>query len=318
MMHLRQMTWLIVDGQAVWLPAVAALGVVVGYVAGLFGIGGGFLLTPLLVVAFRLPVQVAVGTGLCQIMGTSVAALLRQRRQRQVEVRFDLLMLPGSIIGVWSGARLLGALSAAGRVRIGSGSLPIANLIVDLLYVALLVGAAALFFIQSRGGTVTGRGPGAEGRRFEPLEYVRSGPLARLRLGPAVDLPAVPLRSVSTVVVAYLGLGLGLLSGMLGIGGGIALMPVIVYGYGFPIRKAAGTGILALFTTTFIGTLVHALEGHVDLRLAMVLLIGATASAQLGARASRRLPALRMRRILSLLMLFTVAAVLWDLARRIG
>lgn len=292
-----------VGGAEVSLPAVALLGAAVGYVAGMFGVGGGFLLTPLLVVAFGVPLRVAVGTGLCQIVGTAVASSLRHRRNRQGEVRFDLLLLVGSVVGADAGARLLAALSRAGAVTLAGRAVPVASLVVEALYGALMLTVAALFWRQG-------------GRGVEALEYVRVGPLARVRLGPAVDLPAVPLRGVSAVLIAEVGLALGVLSGLLGIGGGVALMPVLVYGFGFPMRQAAGTGIVALLATSSAGTAVHALRGNVDLRLAVVLLVGSTVSAQLGAQATRRLPARKLRRGFALVLVATAGAIAWDLARR--
>ena len=132
-----------------------------------------------------------------------------------------------------------------------------------------------------------------------------------------IDLPAVPLARVSALVIAQLGLALGFLAGLLGLGGGMALMPILVYGYGFPIRQAAGTGIVVLLASAAYGTVRHALAGHVHLGLAMALLIGASVSAQLGARATRRLPARSLRRAFAGVIVIAVAAIAWDLVRRL-
>jgi uncharacterized membrane protein YfcA len=295
---------LLVDGRPVSLIGVALLGAAVGYVAGMFGVGGGFLLTPLLTVVFDVSPAIAVGTGLCQMIGTATVALLRHRGLKQGELRFDLLLIGGSLLGVDAGARALTQLDQAAPVALLGGRIAAARLAVDGLYVLLLLGCSALFFFQARGA-------------FDPLEFVRPGPLARLPLPPYVDLPSVPLRRVSATGAALVGLGLGLLSGMLGIGGGVALMPILIYGYGFPLRQAAGTGILALLVTAAFGTFEHALRGHVHLGLAAVLLVGASISAQLGALATHRLPARALRRAFALVVLATVAAVLWDLAARL-
>jgi uncharacterized protein len=297
---------LLVDGVFVSLPGVVALGVVVGFVAGLFGVGGGFLLTPLLNLVFGVPLPVAVGTGLCLMVGTSLPALLRHRHQGQGEVRFDLLMLVGSLVGVESGARVLDALGRLGTVSLGGRALPAVNLVVQGGYVVLLLSSALVFWRQARAGSV------------EPLKYVRPGPLARWTLPPRVALPAVPLRAVPALLVAYLGLALGLLSGLLGIGGGVALMPVLIYGFGFPIRQAAGTGILVLVASSALGTFVHALRGNVHLGLAGVLLIGASVSAQFGALATRRLPVRVLRRLFSAVLVLAVLAIVWNMARQAG
>jgi len=295
---------LAVDGHAVWLPGLVALGAVVGWVAGMFGVGGGFLLTPLLTVVFRVPIEIAVGTGLCQMVGTSCGALLRHQRLAQGEIRFDLLIIAGSLVGVEAGARLLGALGSARPIGVLGHPVPAARLVVELLYVVLLLSAAVMF----------GRDRSAAPDPFAPPP----GPLARVRLPPLVEFPAVPLTAVSATLVAYIGLGLGVMSGLLGLGGGVALMPILVYGFGFPIRHAAGTGIAALFLTSVVGTFAHALRGHVHLGIAMVLLVGATVSAQFGALASHRLRTHTLRRLFAALILVTVCAVAWDLVRQVS
>jgi uncharacterized membrane protein YfcA len=110
---------------------------------------------------------------------------------------------------------------------------------------------------------------------------------------------------------------MGFLSGLLGIGGGVALMPVLIYGIGMPIRMAAGTGVLVLLVTCIAGTAAHALGGRVHLGLAMTLLVGSTIGAQLGAQLTSRLPGNRLRGYFAYLVLATVVAVLWDLCRTI-
>lgn len=291
-----------VDGRAVPVLGVAAIGIVVGYVAGMFGLGGGFLMTPLLVVLFRIPLPIAVGTGLCQMVGTSFVSSLRHRRLRQGEPRFDVCMLPGSLLGVELGARTLKFLAGAGSLRAFGRSIPWVTLVVELCYVVMLVWVA---FSYWRHGS----------RKVDYLQYLRPGPLSRVRLGPTVDLRAVGLPSVSAVLITYVGLGLGFLSGLLGIGGGVALNPVLLYGFGFPMRQTVGTGILVLFVTAVTGTFVHARQGHVHLGMAVVLLVGGTVSAQFGALASRKMTGSLLGKIHAIVILAAVAAVVWDLTR---
>jgi uncharacterized membrane protein YfcA len=295
---------LLVDGHAVSIVGVAVLGVVVGYIAGMFGIGGGFLMTPLLVVVFGVPLPIAVGTGLCQMIGTSLVSFLRHQKAGQGEPRFDVLMLPCSLLGVELGARALTHLAEAGSLHIGGRSLPWVVAIVEPCYIALLAWVAVSYWRHGRSAT-------------DVLQQVRPGPLSRIRCGPPLDLPAAGLRRVSGIVIAYVGLALGFLAGLLGIGGGVALNPVLLYGYGFPIRQAVGTGIVVLFVTAMVGTGVHASRGHVHLGLAVVLLVGGTVSAQLGALASRRLSGATLGRIHAVVLIAAMAAVAWDLVTRL-
>jgi uncharacterized membrane protein YfcA len=293
-----------VAGQIVSLPLLALLGIAVGLAAGMFGVGGGFLLTPLLAVLFDIPMPIAVGTGLCQMVGTAVAALLRHRRIGQGEIRFDLVMVAGAIVGVAAGVRSVSELEQAGDMAIGGGRLPVVTVVLYSAYVVLLVGCSWLFWRQGNS-------------RMEALDEALPGPLSRLNFGPAIDLPKARLRGVSVWVIAYIGLGLGFLSGLLGIGGGVALMPVLIYGFGMPIRQAAGTGILVLLVSVTVGTVQHALAGHVHLGMACVLLVGSTISAQVGALLTRRLPSRTLRRIFSLLIWVTIVAIAWDVLNRV-
>ncbi|MFP6684661.1 MAG: sulfite exporter TauE/SafE family protein [Polyangiaceae bacterium] len=291
-----------VAGVVVSLPAVALLGVVVGVVAGMFGVGGGFLLTPLLSIIFDIPMPIAVGTGLCQMIGIAIVALLRHKKLGQGEHRFDWLMFAGSALGAAAGSVAVSALERQGSVTFGSGEIPVVTLVLYGAYTVLLASCSWLFWRQ---GVQT----------IEALNDPQTRPLTRLRFGPLVDFDRAGIVGVSAIGVAYVGLALGFLSGVMGIGGGVALMPILIYGYGFPIKQAAGTGILALLLTVTVGTVSHALAGHVHLGLACVLLIGSTISAQLGAILTRKLPARTLRRVFAALLWFAVLAIIWDTLR---
>jgi hypothetical protein len=285
-----------VSGHAVLWPGILVLGVVVGYLAGMFGVGGGFIVTPLLSAVFGVPLEVAAGTSLAQMVGTALVAFLRHQKVKQGEARFDVLMLAGSILGVDAGTRAVDALVAAGSLRIAGRSVPWIHVVLDPLYIAFLVIAAAMFW-----------------RRGE--ERARPRPFARVRWL-AVDLPRVGFR-VSAPLVAYIGFGLGFVAGLLGVGGGVALMPILVFGFGFPFKQAAGTGILVVLATAIVGTISHALHGHVDLVLAMLLLVGSSISAQLGALVMRSSPLERLTRVFVIVVAATIVAVLWSFVRQL-
>jgi uncharacterized membrane protein YfcA len=114
-------------------------------------------------------------------------------------------------------------------------------------------------------------------------------------------------------VLVYIGLVLGLASGLMGIGGGMLLMPVLLYGYGLSVRNAAGTGILLLLVTVAIGTFEQALHGFVSLKLAMAILIGSSIGSQLGALTTYVLPNRVLRLIFAVLVGATAAMITWDL-----
>jgi uncharacterized membrane protein YfcA len=254
-----------------WWSSLALLGGGIGVLSGLYGVGGAFLLTPLLMTLFGLAQPVAAGTGLCQTIGTATAAMIRHRRLGHGEFKIDVILLAGSLLGVQQGvsaARYLETRSAA--TGGGAAFSPAAE--ISCVYLALLIVIAV--------GILRG-----EPKRLGSGE---PGFLARIPIPPYTVLPATGVR-ISIPVLAYVGLGLGFLSGLLGIGGGVLLVPLLVHGLGVPLRTVAGTGILLLLATALVGTAAYARAGLVDRNTALVLLAGSTVGAQIGASLAGRL-----------------------------
>ena len=290
---------LTVDGVQVGLASLVALGTGVGVVAGMFGVGGGFLLVPLLGALLGVPLPAAVAAGLCQTIATGLGALLRYRSMGHAETRFDLTLLGGSLLGLDAGTRLLHALDGAGSVELLGREIGLLRLWVTALYVALFVVMAAILWLKPS--------PAAGAP-------VRPGPLARLPLPPRVNLPVAGM-AVSAPLVGVVGFANGVLSGMLGIGGGIVLIPIMLYGYGFDIRASAGTGNVVVLVIAVIGTVQHALHGTLHLGLAMTLSVGAALSAQVGANLTRSLPSGQLRRGLAVVLVATIGILLFRLGR---
>ncbi|MDB4968835.1 MAG: hypothetical protein JWN44_4524 [Myxococcales bacterium] len=305
--------WHVLVGERlISLPALALCGLGIGVIAGMFGIGGGFLLTPILHLIFKLPMPIAVGSALCQKIGTSIASFLKHRQYRHGELRVDWIMLGASLLGVDAGTRLLTWLSDAGTFTNAAGRpVSIVTITLDVCYAAMLLFAASM--------TVNAVRKGATDKRRSAVGSRLSAPaLVRVRVPPYVGLPSVGIESVSVTVMAYIGFATGLLSGLLGIGGGVAMLPVLVYGYGFSIRDAAGTGILLLFANVLVGTFEHALRGNVDLRVALAVLAGSSIGSQIGARATARLSSQTLRVSFAALLLFTVGAIGVDVVRSLS
>lgn len=282
------MEWVIsvgdVDVAVLWL---AALGSGVGLIAGMFGVGGGFLLIPLLHVVLNVPLPIAIGSGLCQTIASALGSLLRYRKLGHAETRLDLLLLGGSIPGVTLGTMLLAALATMGSVTIGSKVIPLITVIVSVLFLFVFFSVALMLWLKA---------PASGDVQIQP------GPLARLRIPPYVNFPIADLQHVSAPLVCYIGLSLGVLSGLLGIGGGVVLMPIMLYGFGFNIRKAAGTGIVVILVVATLGTIQHARLGNVHLGLATILMVGSASAAQVGASLTQHLPAKTLRRGLALII----------------
>jgi uncharacterized membrane protein YfcA len=298
-------------GHAVSLPALAGVGLFVGYVAGMFGVGGGFLLTPALMVLFGVPAPMAVGSALCQQCGTSIASFLKYRHLQRGEPRIDLVMIGGSLMGVDAGTRVLHSLVRSPPLVLPSGrSIPLAQGVLDVLFL-LLLGFTALFTFRE-----------AWRARRSPVfrgDVTLPGPLATgVRIPPYLDLPNVGLTQVSVPLLAYLGFVLGLASGVMGVGGGVLFTPVLLYGFGLSARNAAGTGVLLLFVTVALGTFEQALHGYVAIKLALAVLVGSSIGSQLGALTTHYLPNRVLRLLFALLVGATALMTAWNLARLLG
>jgi uncharacterized membrane protein YfcA len=198
-----------------WWSAVGALGLGVGIVAGMFGVGGGFLLTPLLVALFGVPSHLAVGSGLCQMIGTATAAQIRYNRLGQGEAKLGWMMIGGSVLGADLGRQAVGALEDSGTVSVMGRALPATDFWLSLGYLVLL---SVVAWWMARDAALAARRANPEPPAPD-APAVMPGPLTRLRLGPRTVLPRSGV-SISIALVAYLGFGIGFLSGCSGSGAG--------------------------------------------------------------------------------------------------
>jgi uncharacterized membrane protein YfcA len=295
-------------GHAVSLPALAFVGLFVGSFAGMFGVGGGFLLTPILMYIFGVPAPVAVGSALCQKCGTSISSFLKYRSLRKGEPRIDMIMLGGSLMGVDAGTRLLTYLTGLGKWSLGRHTgVSAVQVVLDVAFIVLLSLTAAYTFQEAWQ---------ARSRTIPRGDKTIPGPLVtKVRIPPYMDLPNVQLSQVSVPMLSYLGFGLGAASGLMGIGGGVLFMPILLYGIGLSVRNAAGTGVLLLFVTVAAGTIDQSWDGYVSLRLALAILIGSSVGAQLGALTTYYLSNRILRLLFAFLVLATVIMIAWDLLR---
>src|SRR5262245_53216154 len=165
-----------------WWTGVAALGLIVGLVAGMFGVGGGFILVPLLNVVFKVPIQIAVGTGLCQMIGTGVAAYRRHSKIGQGETKIDWLMMGGALVGVQVGAYAVALLRDLGSVSIGAHTIPAIKIWLSLGFAVVLVMVAGWMLYDAR-------------TRKAGTNRV-AGPIAKILIPPMTELPQSK-RSVS-------------------------------------------------------------------------------------------------------------------------
>jgi len=273
---------------------VLAMGGGVGFLSGMFGVGGGFLMTPLLIF-IGVPPTVSVGTQANQLVAASVSGVLAHWRRRNVDVKIGLVMLAGSLLGTAVGVWLFNVLSRIGQI----------DFAIAVLYVLFLGTIGGLMLWES----------------VRTMLRRRSGPVRR-KLHQHTWLHGMPLKMrfprSRLYVSAFLPGGIGLLGGLLvaimGIGGGFILVPAMIYLLGMPTALVAGTSLFQIIFTTAVATVLQAwVNQTVDVMLALLLLLGGVVGAQFGTAAGAKLRGDQARALLAVVVLAVAVRLLYDL-----
>jgi len=276
--------YLPIAGQSVNALFIVALGLLVGVLSGMFGVGGGFLTTPLLIF-YGIPPTVAVASAATQITGASVSGAMVHWRRGGVDFKMSLVMIVGGLFGSLAGAGLFRMLQASGQI----------DLVIGSLYVLLLGGIGALMLKDA----------------LIALGYV---PAPKIDDRPRHNrwVASLPLRwrfytsglYVSPLAPLALGFVAGVLTILLGIGGGFILVPAMIYLLAMPARVVIGTSLLMILVVSGATTMVHALTTRaVDIVLAGLLLVGGVIGAQYGAALTTRLKPDYLRLALAIIIL---------------
>ena len=289
--------YLPIAGQSVNALLIVALGLLVGVLSGMFGVGGGFLTTPLLIF-YGIPPSVAVASATTQITGASVTGVMAHMRRGGVDLQMGAVMVVGGMIGSLFGAAIFRALLASGQIDVVIGS----------LYVILLgyIGALMLKDALTALGYVGQTAPAARPRHNR---WVASLPLRwRFYSSGLYISPLAPLA---------LGFGAGVMTMLLGIGGGFILVPAMIYILGMPARVVIGTSLAIILVISAGATMVHSLTTRsVDIVLAGLLLVGGVVGAQYGAVLATKLKPDLLRFALAIVILLVALRMLLGLAWR--
>jgi hypothetical protein len=279
-----------------------ALGLIIGFLSGLFGVGGGFLLVPMLNVIFNIPYNIAVGSSLAMIVGTSLSATLRHSRLGNVDYKLGLLMILGTGVGVEIGARFIQIFKRMGTIAVGRCQLAALDFYLPLAYIVLLASVGTMIFRESRVARKVNPEAGKVNNSFIRLVH-------NIPLPPIVTLPKSGVMKLSLWVILTLAFTVGLLAGFMGVGGGFILMPALIYIIGIPTTIAIGTNLFEVMFSAGLGTFTHALKGNIDIFLVTILLLGSIIGAQFGVLATKKFSAARIRYYFSIIMYFSVLLV---------
>ena len=271
------------------------LGGFVGILTGMFGVGGGFLTTPLLNIILGTPMHVAVGTGALNILGVSTAGLYRRRREGLIDYKMSIVLLGGNLAGVRLGVGTLEWLKGLGELKFNGQTMPAADFYILSAFLVLLGGIAGWMIYDTS-------------RNTEP-PAVRVGLFSRIKLPPYTEFDSLDRPRLSIPVLSYFGLILGFMTGLLGIGGGVIMLPSLVYLVGQRTHRATATSLAMVWLSSLVATIGHSMAGNSDFLLAIPLMVSGAIGLQLGVSLSERVGGPRLRRYFSLVVIAAMALV---------
>ncbi|MDA9208185.1 sulfite exporter TauE/SafE family protein [Octadecabacter sp.] len=270
------------------------LGGIVGILSGMFGVGGGFLMTPLLFF-IGIPPAVAVATEANQIVASSFSGVLAHLRRKTVDLRMGTVLLIGGLVGAALGVVLFNHLKSLGQV----------DLLVKLCYVVFLGVVGGLMFFESLRALRRAKTPGAVPQRRKH-GLVHSLPFKmKFRVSGLY---------ISVIPPLLVGLCVGILAAIMGVGGGFIMVPAMIYLLGMPTKVVIGTSLFQIIFVTAFTTLLHATTNYtVDIVLAVLLLVGGVIGAQIGTRIGVKMKAEQLRILLAAMVLLVCGKLALDL-----
>lgn len=276
---------------------ILGLGGIVGFLSGMFGVGGGFLITPLLFF-IGVPPAVAVATGANQVVASSISGVLAQLKRKAVDMPMGVVLTIGGFIGSGVGVWVFRKMTALGQI----------DLFVQLSYVLFLGLIGAMMLQESLRAWFRAKS-GAPVRRSHVHTWVHGLPLKFKFRASGLYISVLPPLAVGALV--------GFLAAIMGVGGGFIMVPAMIYLLGMPTKVVVGTSLFQIIFVTAFTTLAHAVTSQtVDILLAFLLIIGGVIGAQIGARVGVRLKAEQLRILLSLLVLTVSFKIALDLLIR--
>lgn len=270
------------------------MGAAVGFLSGLFGVGGGFLMTPLLIFA-GVPPAVAVGTEANQIVAASFSGVLAHWK-RAVDFKMGLVLLAGGAVGSTVGVFVFSFLRGLGQI----------DLAISLAYVLFLGTVGALMLIESINAMRQSVQSDAGRRKLHRHLWMHGLPFRMRFRKSRLYISAIPVLAIGTLV--------GFLAAIMGVGGGFIMVPAMIYLLGMPTSVVIGTSLFQITFVTALTTVLHSVTNQtVDVVLALILLASAVIGAQFGARLSGRLRGEQLRGLLALLVLLVCARLAYGL-----
>lgn len=262
------------------------MGGAIGFISGLFGVGGGFLLTPLLIFV-GVPAPVAVATSSVHIAASSVTGALTYWRRKALDLKLGVVLVVGGLGGTLTGVLFFNQMRKLGHL----------DLVITLSYVTLLMSVGGLMLVESLGSMVKRkRGKAIPPRQPNDHRWYEGLPFRMRFHRSKISTSVVPLVTLGAVI--------GFVGTVLGIGGGFLVVPALIYFFRVPTSVVVGTSLFQILVTMVVATFLHAtISQAVDVLLAFTLVVGGVVGAQFGARTGQSIKGEQFRLLLALLIL---------------
>jgi uncharacterized membrane protein YfcA len=269
---------------------LTGIGLAIGFLSGMFGVGGGFIMTPLLIF-LGVPPAVAVGTGASQVLAASVSSAIGHWRRGNIDMQMGYFLIAGGVFGAVTGVKILYVLKRLGQL----------DLFVALTYVILLGVIGSLMLIESvRALSAAPARAAGSARRAGQHNWIQRLPFKRRFPQSKLYTSAIPPVAIGAFV--------GWLTAIMGVGGGFVIVPAMIYLLRMPTRMVIGTSTFQIVCVTALTTVLQAMQNHsVDVALALPLVLGGVVGAQYGVGFAERLKAEQLRAGLALLVLAVAA-----------
>ena len=279
---------------------ILGLGLAVGFLSGMFGVGGGFLMTPILIF-IGIPPAVAVATQTNQIVASSASGAIAHFRRKSLDMKMGLYLIAGGLVGSVAGVQIFAILQRLGQI----------DLVISLCYVVFLGAIGGLMFIESLRALIRRRRAKKSGETWRPRRRRKRNFIDAMPMKTRFAVSGLYLSVIPVLAVGFL---VGVLAALMGVGGGFVMVPAMIYLLRMPTSVVIGTSLFQILFVTALTTFLQAAQNQtVDLVLAGLLIIGGVVGAQYGARAGQKIRAEEMRAALAVMVLAVCVKLAWDL-----
>ena len=286
------------------LPALLGgglLGLVVGILTGLFGAGGGFIITPALNIFLGLPMNMAVGTSACQVLGAASFTMAHNYEKKMPGWKLAVIIGVGIPLGVFLGAKTVDHLKGLPPINVIGQEVDAVNFILLAIFALLLFGISFWMLYDS---FVLRK------HHSEEDELKHKGFLTELRVPPYVKCETIPVGQTSIPLLILVGVLMGFLSGLLGIGGGVIMMPILFYIIGQQAKYAVRTSVMLILMSGFFATISHAIHHNIDYYMVAFLIPGAFIGSRIGSAIHKKISAKSLRKYFAFVVIAAAVMVL--------